>query len=179
MKSHALLLLSFAMLLTLAGCGGAVSDALGLGRNPPDEFAVVDRAPLSVPPDFDLRPPKPGATRPQDVTAAQAASATLFGAAPAAADLSDSEKALLESTGAAHAQADIRELVDRDAAQKIVSSRTLVNDLLWWRDSIPPATIVDPTGEAARLKDVKAQGAPANQGATPVIEKEKSGWLGL
>ena len=37
----------------------------------PDEFAVESRAPLTVPPDFDLRPPEPGAPRPQEKTAKQ------------------------------------------------------------------------------------------------------------
>ena len=31
--------------------------ALGFDKAPPDEFQVVQRAPLSVPPDFALRPP--------------------------------------------------------------------------------------------------------------------------
>jgi hypothetical protein len=35
-----------------------------MGKRAPDEFAVVKRAPLIVPPDFDLRPPDPGAPRP-------------------------------------------------------------------------------------------------------------------
>ncbi len=32
----------------------------------PDEFAVESRAPLTIPPEFDLRPPQPGAPRPQE-----------------------------------------------------------------------------------------------------------------
>jgi hypothetical protein len=35
-----------------------------MSKRAPDEFAVVKRAPLIVPPDFDLRPPDPGAPRP-------------------------------------------------------------------------------------------------------------------
>ena len=35
----------------LAGCG------LGYNKNPPDEFNVVRRAPLILPPEFNLRPP--------------------------------------------------------------------------------------------------------------------------
>jgi hypothetical protein len=64
----------------LAGCGG-MTEALGLGRNPPDEFAVVERPPLVLPPDFHLRPPLPGAPRPQEVSMALRASTPLFGAA--------------------------------------------------------------------------------------------------
>ena len=44
-----------------------------LDRTGPDEFAVELRAPLTIPPDFELRPPAPGASRPQEVTAAERA----------------------------------------------------------------------------------------------------------
>ena len=45
----------------LAGCSGSVQESLGLGKRQPDEFQVVRRAPLVLPPDFNLRPPEPGA----------------------------------------------------------------------------------------------------------------------
>ena len=45
----------------LAGCSGGVQESLGLKKKAPDEFAVVRNAPLSLPPNFSLRPPKPGA----------------------------------------------------------------------------------------------------------------------
>jgi len=50
--------------LLTAGCGDA-RKAFGLSRNAPDEFQVYKRQPLSMPPDFSLRPPVPGAPRPQ------------------------------------------------------------------------------------------------------------------
>ncbi len=42
--------------LALSGCSG-LSKALGLSKRPPDEFDVLAKAPLAVPPDFNLRPP--------------------------------------------------------------------------------------------------------------------------
>src|ERR1700686_4175439 len=65
------------MLLLLAGCGDStLSRTFGLVRDTPDEFTVVTRAPLSMPPDFALRPPQPGAPRPQELSdRAQAESA--------------------------------------------------------------------------------------------------------
>ena len=51
------------------------------GRRP-DEFAVESRAPLTIPPDFDLRPPAPGATRPQEVSAASKAKTAIDNAGP-------------------------------------------------------------------------------------------------
>ena len=46
--------------LTLTGCT-AFRTAIGATKNPPDEFTVVTKAPLVIPPDFNLRPPQPGA----------------------------------------------------------------------------------------------------------------------
>jgi hypothetical protein len=58
------LLCSSGMLL-LSGCTD-LKRAIGLEKTSPDEFAVESRAPLEMPPDFDLRPPQPGASRPQE-----------------------------------------------------------------------------------------------------------------
>jgi hypothetical protein len=170
-------------LLSLAACGNIKQD-LGLGRNAPDEFAVVDRPPLSIPPDFGLRPPTPGAPRPQEVDMTQRASEYLFASAndPDAkmVEPSESEKALMVQTGADKAPSDIRQIINREAAQKTVTSKYLLQELLWWkRDAQTPATTVDAKAEAKRLKEAKDKGEAPNLGATPIIEKNKSGWLGL
>lgn len=52
-------LLMFGAALILSSCGDSTKRALGLARIAPDEFAVVKSAPLSQPPDFKLRPPRP------------------------------------------------------------------------------------------------------------------------
>ncbi len=44
----------------LSGCD-TVRRAAGLQKKSPDEFAVTTKAPLVIPPDFNLRPPTPGA----------------------------------------------------------------------------------------------------------------------
>src|SRR5580658_9679275 len=46
--------------LTLSACDSLRRDA-GLTKQAPDEFAVVTKAPLIIPPNFNLRPPAPGA----------------------------------------------------------------------------------------------------------------------
>lgn len=165
--------------LALAGCGGT-AEALGLGRNPPDAFAVVDRPPLSMPPDFDLRPPRPGAPRPQEINMTRRADQILLkSAANATTEASSSEKALLASAGTNKAEAGIRDLIDREAADRVVGSKRLIDEVLWWRKDETPATTVDAGAEAARLKEAKEKGETPTSGATPIIEKGKSGWLGL
>jgi hypothetical protein len=46
--------------MALMGCE-SLRDAAGLQKKSPDEFAVTTKAPLVIPPDFNLRPPMPGA----------------------------------------------------------------------------------------------------------------------
>jgi hypothetical protein len=54
-------LLATVLLCGLTACGGSnVRETLGLNRAAPDEFKVVSRPPLSVPPEFFLEPPRPG-----------------------------------------------------------------------------------------------------------------------
>lgn len=45
-----------AALAFLGGCSG-IGKALGFSKRPPDEFEVLAKAPLVVPPDYNLRPP--------------------------------------------------------------------------------------------------------------------------
>jgi hypothetical protein len=67
-------------LLPISGCSrGSVQDALGMSKRAPDEFAVVRRAPLIMPPDYDLRPPDPGAPRPNIGRTADQARVALTG----------------------------------------------------------------------------------------------------
>lgn len=46
---------SFLFVVLLCGCGLTQQD-LGFEKASPDEMLVISRAPLSIPPEFDLRP---------------------------------------------------------------------------------------------------------------------------
>ena len=178
--SRSLFLLSIAA-MSLAACGELRED-LGFGRNPPDEFAVIERPPLSMPTDYGLRPPRPGAARPQAVETDKQANAALFGTKNAAKSQAPSggEKAILEASGATKVDPNIRETVDRESSQKVVASTHLIQRLTDWNgDSNKKGTVVDAAAEAERLKKAKEDNQSVTSGATPVIEKQKSGWLGL
>src|SRR3569833_1981123 len=54
------LLVLLACAAVLSGCS-MVRNMAGLQKKSPDEFAVTTKAPLVIPPDFNLRPPVPGA----------------------------------------------------------------------------------------------------------------------
>ncbi len=67
--------------LGLGGCGGGetVSQAIGYEQAGPDEMTVIKRPPLTVPPDFNLRPPRPDEPRSEADDASKAAKETLIG----------------------------------------------------------------------------------------------------
>ena len=77
----ALSTLCFAGPLLIAGCSD-FKKSIGLEPTLPDEFAVESRAPLTIPPDFELRPPQPGASRPQEKSADQQAKQVIEQAGP-------------------------------------------------------------------------------------------------
>jgi Protein of unknown function (DUF3035) len=72
---------SFCSMLLLGGCT-SLRQMVGLDRTGPDEFAVESRAPLTIPPEFELRPPQLGAARPQEVSAAERARKAIDTAGP-------------------------------------------------------------------------------------------------
>ena len=65
MRIHRLAPLAALAALALGACG-ETRGMLGLERKPPDEYQVLRHAPLSMPPNFNLRPPAKGAERPQE-----------------------------------------------------------------------------------------------------------------
>ena len=67
--------------LLLLGCSD-LRRVVGIDRVAPDEFAVESRAPLTIPPEFELRPPQPGALRPQEITSADKARRVIDTAGP-------------------------------------------------------------------------------------------------
>jgi hypothetical protein len=70
------------LVLPLGACSGSLAEKLGMDKRAPDEFAVVARQPLIVPPNFDLRPPQPGAERPVGVRPSDRAYSSLTGQPP-------------------------------------------------------------------------------------------------
>lgn len=154
----------------LSACDGA-KEQLGLTRSSPDEFAVVKRAPLEMPPEFSLRPPEPGAPRPQEQATADQARAAILGDAQASGTAqAKGEMALLQSADARF-NPDIRQIVNEEATRTERKNEPVVKKLLnIGGDTIPAATIVDPEAEAARIQRNTAEGMPVTEGKTPTIE---------
>lgn len=160
--------------LLLAGCGNNVRETLGIAKPPPDEFAVIARPPLAVPPDFALRPPQPGAQRPQEATPRNAAASTVFGMnSPTDAPVSNGTEALLAKAGATNLPANLRDELDRETIGIAMNDRSVVQRLMFWDATNPNEPIVNAGAEAARLKQNQADKKPLNQGEVPTITRKR------
>jgi len=183
-------LVAVGAVFALSGCGGQVRQALGMTKHSPDEFLTVAHAPLTLPPDYNLRPPEPGAPRPQEGTAAEQAQTALYanngGTAPTYANSYDSandvaqssgEVALLQNAGAAGIDPGIRAQIDTETAAQIERDKTLIERLVFWRTPEPYGTVVDPVAESKRLQENQALGKPVTEGETQVITRRRKGVL--
>lgn len=173
------LLIIAGLSLAVSACGG-FRNSLGLNKQSPDEFRVVSRAPLTLPPDYNLRPPEPGAPRPQVGTAAQQAERAVFANTQnaalqqqAAAPRTAGEQALLSAAGAEEVDPNIRLIVDRETKRINEESDYFVDRLVFWNAEEPAGTIVDPVAETRRLQENAALGQPPTTGPTPQIERRR------
>jgi len=175
-----------ATVLALSACS-SVQKQLGLTKQSPDEFKVVSRAPLSLPPDFTLRPPAPGMPRPQEGTTSQQARNAVFPAQqPQAGTLepkpeSDTrslgELSLLKAAGADKAEPNIRRILDAETLRINAEDDDFLESLVFWRDPQETGEIVDATEEAKRLRENAALGKSVTAGETPTIERKRKALL--
>lgn len=176
------ILLAILAVFTLSACEGA-RDAIGIGKQSPDEFAVVTRAPLSMPPDFGLRPPRPGAERPQEGTVKESARDLLVkstgssGSAPAPSSVSRGETALLARAGAANPDPAIRRTINRESSILATENDSFADRLIFWQDQPQPGTLVDAAAEQKRLRENAGLGDAPTKGRTPKIVRKPKGWL--
>jgi Protein of unknown function (DUF3035) len=166
-------------LILLAGCSSdKLMRTFGLTRDAPDEYTVTTRAPLSMPPDYNLRPPRPGAPRPQEQSERQQAQETLVPETALNAPTSGAsagQSALLAEAGPA-APSDIRRKVDQDA-HNASDDDSFIDKVLYWRKPNSEGVQVDAQAESQRLRQDAALGQGPNVGNTPIIEQKKKGWF--
>lgn len=163
----------------LCGCSN-VRNTLGLNKDAPDEFAVVRRAPLEIPPGLTaaaLPPPRPGMQRPQESTPSEEAREALIGSEDSEGSFSKepsaSEDLLLQKTHATDTDPAIRRTIDQETAELKDRNKPVIKKLtgLGNSDEDSSATVVDAKKEYERLKKNEAAGKPATEGETPYIDE--------
>jgi hypothetical protein len=177
--------------VALTGCD-TLREAAGMNKMAPDEFAVTTKAPLVIPPDFNLRPPRPGAVPINQVDPTDAAEAALFGdpaaaAAPGAATVSVAEQQLLGNSRIQAADPQIRQNLASDNQNMVGADDSFTNSVLFWqRPAADNGQPVNADAEARRADQSRAgqppapgaaPGTPPPAGAAPPPPPESSGWF--
>ncbi len=220
-------------LLCLTACGGDARGVLGLEREAPDEFVVVSRPPLSVPPDFTLEAPDVNKTGPRasmsdqarealigtteervrssisegtatrldadfpnpidadggklpsdslqseftlqkDGAMARRASAAAVAPVETGSMGSAAESRLLNQIGVDNADADIRNKLGADLRREPEAkeeAKSLYESMIGAEKDEP---VLDPKGEAERLRKNKDAGKKPNVGKVVTEDKKKS-----
>ena len=130
--------------LILAGCN-SVGQALGASKVTPDEFRVVTKAPLVVPPDYALRPPAPGEPRPAELQPESAARQVVLGQR-AALNRSEGENLLVARAGADKADPLVRYVVDDEFGDLAHKEKSFADRVMFWRRDRPETQAV-PAGQ--------------------------------
>lgn len=157
-----------------SGCGG-MQRALGSARTAPDEFRVVTQAPLTLPPDYSLRPPRPGETRPEELQPSQDARAALFGQ-EIARGASQGERSLVANAGAEAVDPNIRDTIDYESQGIVRRNQDFVDRVLSFGGSgAAPAAPLNAEEEAARIERDESI-RRATGGGQVVIERDRGGF---
>lgn len=150
----------------LQGCQ-AVREASGSVKTPLDEFTVLTKAPLVIPPDFNLRPPQPGIASRNEILPDEQAQTALFAVSPEdqladlGTDYSDGERLLLSRSQALAADPAIRRTVNADAGEEDFGP-DFASKLLYEGAKPPPPRVgpqQQPAGQfVAATQPVETQG---------------------
>jgi hypothetical protein len=175
-------MLAAGLVVGLSACSD-LKTAMGFEKQAPDEFQVVSRAPLAMPPDFSLRPPAPGTPRPQEGTTRDQARNAMLGQRQSApistVGRDEGDVKLLRRAGVDQAQPGIRALIDKETQALADADRTLADKIVFWRKQQGPGLNeqLDATKEAQRLRENQALGKAITEGDTPRIERRRRGML--
>jgi hypothetical protein len=157
----------------LAGCA-STRNALGITKVTPDEFRVVTKAPLVVPPDFALRPPAPGKPRPQELQPESAARTALLGTREGETR-SEGEKLLVAKAGADKADPLIRYVVDDEFGDVAHKEKSFADKVMFWRADKTTSTATATGGDTSAPLDAAAEADRISKltgGKTVIIARE-------
>ncbi|MEE3295455.1 MAG: DUF3035 domain-containing protein [Pseudomonadota bacterium] len=112
-KFHTILVLSI-ISISLMGCGSDLAKVLGTDKMPPDEFTILTKPPLIIPPEYNLRPPAEGEVRSEPQQSSRELQAILFGNSSASKEFSTSELNVMTGSGVGESIPNIREVLDSE-----------------------------------------------------------------
>ncbi|QBX38572.1 DUF3035 domain-containing protein [Brevundimonas sp. S30B] len=182
LRRVAALSLLVATAVAMTGCS-ALRQGAGISRVTPDEFVTVSTAPLTVPPEYGLRPPALGQPRPQELAPESAARQILLGQRQAVTRTTG-EQALVAQAGADRADPLARYVIDDEFGDLAHKEESWARRLLFWRRNDPASQAVTTTQTAngSRTIDSASEHARLQEltgGQAIVIQPRRSGGFKL
>jgi len=176
MRKIGLILSLFAVVALTSGCESA-RKAFGNKKAPPDEFVVYSRPPLSLPPDYGLRPPKPGISRPQKIQPSDIARDAILGKNQTTVEANTATtpglQAMLRDTGAIAADPAIRDAINQETSILAEEDQRFINKLIFWVDDKPAGgTVLNPEEELKRLREAEALGKSVTETETIHVKRK-------
>lgn len=143
--------------LALGACTN-IQQSIGLSKVTPDEFLTVSTAPLTVPPEYGLRPPAPGQPRPQELAPESAARQILLGQRQSVTR-SPGEQLLVAQAGGDRADPLARYVVDDEFGDLTHKEESWANRIMFWRREDPSTqtAITTQTAEGAVTIDAASE----------------------
>ncbi len=171
MRLKTLMLATACAAMGLSACN-TTSKALGLTKNAPNEFNILTKAPLVVPPEYNLRPPQLGTSNAENNYSQKSAREALIGDIDAA-EPTRGEIVLMSKAGVGRSNQEIRLEIDGTNSVER-KSKSFSDQVLFWRDGRvvePNGSPMDPEVEARRIESMNA----ATGGGEVTITKRPSG----
>ncbi len=166
MRNTPITRLTLGLIVAAALCGcQSLRESAGLTKASPDEFAVTTKAPLVIPPGFNLMPPTPGAAPTNTLDSASAATSAMFGgdtatvASNITGNYSAGERMLLASAGVNRADPGIRQRLQSDSGTMQGADASFTARLLGTPAQAGSGTI-NADAEFERRRGVAARPAP-------------------
>jgi hypothetical protein len=163
--------------MVLSGCD-TVRKAAGLNKKSPDEFAVTTKAPLVIPPDFNLRPPMPGAPPTNQLDPSSNAEAALFTnvdpqtvANGMRGNYTPGEKLLLANAKSQRADPAIRARLNADQRAAVQNADRSFTDRVLNASASPD------TGKAVNADAEITKGSKKPGAAARTKKEESGGWF--
>ncbi len=139
---------------SMTACASATK-RLGLTTNAPNEFNILTKAPLVVPPEYNLLPPRIGESSSENNYTQQAARKALIGDIDPA-EPTRGEIVLMTKAGVARANQEVRIEIDgENSVERKTDSFT--DRILFWQNGsvkLPNGSPLDADLEAQRLESV-------------------------
>ena len=169
MKKGLLMIASLTGLAVLASGCSSFDTAIGNTKKAPDEFQVVVRPPLTLPPNFTLRPGDEEAEQSSDKVVASIKTDAVSVSDQVLTSSRSGDGSIFDTVlGTEYRVAGIRDIVDEETLGIQIDRRLPTDILFGGQPNVGPN--LDATKEAIRIRRALEEGKPINQGATPATD---------